>query len=141
MRERWKGHLILKGVTSIPDALRIKDIGVDAIWVSNHGGRQLDSAPASIDILPHMRHALGPEYPLILDSGVRGGEDILKALVCGANFVMLGRPWLYAIGAEGESGLESLREALTFDLSAAMAQIGVTNISEVTKENLVSFSE
>jgi len=88
-----------------------------------------------------MRHALGPEYPLILDSGVRGGEDILKALVCGANFVMLGRPWLYAIGAEGESGLESLREALTFDLSAAMAQIGVTNISEVTKENLVSFSE
>ncbi len=141
MRDRWKGHLILKGVTSIPDALRIKDIGVDAIWVSNHGGRQLDSAPASIDILPHMRHALGPEYPLILDSGVRGGEDILKALVCGANFVMLGRPWLYAIGAEGESGLESLREALTFDLSAAMAQIGVKNISEVTKENLVSFSE
>jgi len=128
-------------VTSIPDALRIKDIGVDAIWVSNHGGRQLDSAPASIDILPHMRHALGPEYPLILDSGVRGGEDILKALVCGANFVMLGRPWLYAIGAEGENGLESLREALTFDLSAAMAQIGVKNISEVTNENLVSFSE
>ena len=128
-------------MTSIPDALRIKDIGVDAIWVSNHGGRQLDSAPASIDILPHIRHALGPEYPLILDSGVRGGEDILKALVCGANFVMLGRPWLYAIGAEGESGLESLREALTFDLSAAMAQIGVKNISEVTKENLVSFSE
>ena len=136
-----RDSLILKGVTSIPDALRIKDIGVDAIWVSNHGGRQLDSAPASIDILPHMRHALGPEYPLILDSGVRGGEDILKALVCGANFVMLGRPWLYAIGAEGESGLESLREALTFDLSAAMAQIGVKNISEVTKENLVSFSE
>ena len=141
LRDRWKGYLILKGVMSIPDAVRMKDIGIDAIWVSNHGGRQLDSAPASIDILPHIRHALGPEYPLILDSGVRGGEDILKALVCGANFVMLGRPWLYAIGAEGESGLESLREALTFDLSAAMAQIGVKNISEVTNENLVSFSE
>ncbi len=141
LRDRWKGQLILKGVTSIPDAVRIKDIGADAIWVSNHGGRQLDSAPAPIDILPQMRRSLGPDYPLILDSGVRGGEDILKALVCGANFVMLGRPWLYAIGAEAERGLESLREALTFDLSAAMAQIGVKHFSEITHENLASHSD
>ena len=140
LRGRWKGKLILKGVTSIPDAVRIKDIGADAIWVSNHGGRQLDSALAPIDILPNMRKALGSEYPLILDSGVRGGEDILKALVCGANFVMLGRPWLYAIGAEAERGLESLREAITFDLSAAMAQIGVKDFSEITDENLASLS-
>ena len=100
----------------------------------------MDSAHASIDILPNMRKALGSEYPLILDSGVRGGEDILKALVCGANFVMLGRPWLYAIGAEAERGLESLREAITFDLSAAMAQIGVKDFSEITDENLASLS-
>ena len=100
----------------------------------------MDSAHAPIDILPNMRKALGSEYPLILDSGVRGGEDILKALVCGANFVMLGRPWLYAIGAESERGLESLRDAITFDLLAAMAQIGVKDFSEITNENLALLS-
>ena len=138
LRDRWKGKLIIKGVSSIPDALRIKNIGVDAIWVSNHGGRQLDSAPATINILPEFRDALGASYPIILDSGVRSGEDVLKALVCGANFVMLGRPWLYALGAEGERGLQSLYDALSFDLSAAMAQIGVCSLNELGTWNLAS---
>ncbi len=141
LRELWAGSLIVKGVSSISDALRIKNIGADAIWVSNHGGRQLDSSPATIEILPHMREALGSSYPLILDSGVRGGEDILKALVCGANFVMLGRPWLYAVGAEGERGLQSLWHALSFDLSVAMAQIGVRSLEEIGQQNIVSFGQ
>ena len=141
LREFWTGHLIVKGVLSVPDAQQIKNIGADAIWVSNHGGRQLDSAPAAISILPHIRDALGPAYPLILDSGVRGGEDILKALVCGANFVMLGRPWLYAIGAEGDKGLQNLLQALSVDLSIAMAQIGVRSIKEIGRQNLVGFDK
>ena len=141
LRDFWQGHLIVKGVLSIADAQKIKNIGVDAIWVSNHGGRQLDSAPAAIAILPHIRDALGPSYPLILDSGVRGGEDILKALVCGANFVMLGRPWLYAVAAEGYVGLQSLSQALSVDLSIAMAQIGARSLEEIDRQNLVGFDE
>ena len=101
LRDLWPGKLIVKGVTSFSDAQRIQKLGVDAIYVSNHGGRQLDSVPAAIHILPHIRHAVGPDYPLIMDSGVRGGEDILKALVLGANIVMLGRPVMFALGAGG----------------------------------------
>ena len=91
---------------------------------------------AAIDILPLIREAVGPDYPLIMDSGLRGGEDILKALARGADFVMFGRPIMFALGAEGEKGLESLLQSLRYDLSTAMAQIGVTSIAEVNTSHL-----
>lgn len=97
LRERWKGKLVVKGVLSPTDALRIKAAGADAIYVSNHGGRQLDSAPAAIDALGPIRAAVGRDYPLLFDSGLRSGEDIVKALALGADFVMLGRPFLYDV--------------------------------------------
>ena len=132
LRALWPGKLVIKGVTSAQDALRIQQAGADAIYVSNHGGRQLDSAPAAIDCLPQIRSAVGDDYPLIFDSGVRNGEDIVKALAMGADFVMLGRPMLFALGAEGARGLNSLVGILAEDVSLALAQTGLNDINTVS---------
>ncbi len=132
LRAKWHGNLIVKGVTSAPDAMRIKAAGVDAIYVSNHGGRQLDSAPAAIDLLPAIRKAIGSNYPLLFDSGIRNGEDIVKALAMGADFVMIGRPALYALGADGIKGLNALIKILADDASLTLAQTGLNDISAVS---------
>ena len=88
-KEKWKGKLIIKGVMSPDDAIKIKSEGADAIQVSNHGGRQLDSATSSIEALPIIRNVLGKEFPIIFDSGIRGGSDIVRALTMGADFTMI----------------------------------------------------
>lgn len=134
LRKIWKGHLIVKGITEPSDAIRVKAAGADAIYVSNHGGRQLDSAPATIDILPIIRNAVGSDYPLLFDSGIRNGDDIIKALARGADFVMLGRPFMYALGADGEKGVRSLVRVLADEVSVSMAQIGVNNIAGITND-------
>lgn len=136
LRERWPGKLIVKGVTSPEDAMRVQRLGVDAIYVSTHGGRQLDSAPPAIDVLPIIREAVGPEYPLIFDSGIRNGEDVVKALALGADFVMLGRPALYALAAAGGAGLKALLHCIKEDVGLAMAQVGAKEINEITKDTL-----
>ena len=138
LRERWRGTLIVKGVMSGEDALRIRSLGVDGIWVSNHGGRQLDSAPPAVQGLTEIRRALGSNYPLIYDSGIRHGDEVVKALAMGADFVMLGRPLLYAIGAAGELGLASLLDFLEEDISTTLALIGVTDIEKVDSAVLPS---
>ena len=116
------------------DALKIKDEGVDAIQVSNHGGRQLDSATAAIEALPLIRNVLGKEFPLLFDSGVRGGSDIIRALALGANYVMLGRPLMYGIGADGEKGLRRILDIIKDELSTALGLVGLTDINDVTSE-------
>jgi L-lactate dehydrogenase (cytochrome) len=131
LRDTWKGNLIVKGVTSSSDAQKIVSYGVDAIYVSNHGGRQLDSVPAAIDLLPIIRDTVGLEFPIIFDSGIRGGEDVLKALALGANFVMLGRPVLHAISAGGKKGLTSLFDAVSEDISVGLAQLGLNTIQQI----------
>ncbi len=131
LRAQWKGKLIVKGVLNAEDAVRIKRLGADAIYVSNHGGRQLDSAPSSISALIQIRQRLGPEYPLIFDSGVRSGEDIVKALACGANLVMLGRPMLFALGADGARGLRDLIAALAEEIRVTLTQLGLRDIQDV----------
>jgi isopentenyl diphosphate isomerase/L-lactate dehydrogenase-like FMN-dependent dehydrogenase len=138
LRRRWKGKLIVKGVLNPDDAKRIRAAGADAVYVSNHGGRQLDSAPPAITALAQVRAALGPEFPLIFDSGVRSGEDILKALACGADLVMLGRPLLYALGADGARGLSSLLDAIAESLLVAMAQIGLSDINDINTTHLAA---
>ena len=137
LRDRWQGNLIVKGVLNSEDALRIKELGCDAIWVSNHGGRQLDRAPAAIAALPAIRKTLGDQYPLIFDSGIRDGSDVVIALASGADFVMLGRPLLLALAADGKRGLKSYLEFLQSDISGVMAQIGVDKIGQIGRENLV----
>lgn len=131
LRKRWKGKLILKGVMDPADAIKAKQYGVDAVYVSNHGGRQLDSAPAAIDSLPLIRKALGDHFPILFDSGVRSAEDMIKALGLGANFVLMGRGFGYALGAKGEAGPEELLKLIQVDLMNVMAQIGITKISDI----------
>ena len=131
LRGAWDGKLIVKGITCTGDALRVRDAGADAIYVSNHGGRQLDSVPAAVDLLPQIRAALGPNMPLLFDSGVRNGEDVVKALALGADFVMIGRPVLFALGANGKRGLSTLLEFFLKDIDIAIAQLGVSSIEEL----------
>ncbi|MEP3279668.1 MAG: alpha-hydroxy acid oxidase, partial [Stappiaceae bacterium] len=138
LRERWPGKLIVKGVTSPVDAKRIQALGADAIYVSNHGARQLDSAPPALRLLPLIRSSVGQDFPLLFDSGVRNGEDVVKALALGADFVMIGRPALFALGAEGGPGLEGLLNCFARDISVSMAQLGVNSIEDLSPAVLFS---
>jgi L-lactate dehydrogenase (cytochrome) len=137
LRERWPGRLIVKGVLGSEDALRIRDAGVDAVYVSNHGGRQLDSAPAAIDMLPRIREAVGPDYPLLFDSGVRNGEAVIKALALGADFVFVGRPLLYAMGANGYAGLQQMIELLRSQIDIGLAQLGCPDVNDINASYIV----
>ena len=134
VRDSWKGKLIIKGVMNSEDALKIKEAGADAIQVSNHGGRQLDSATASINALPLIRKALGDNFPILFDSGIRSGSDILRALALGADFVMFGRPLMYAIGADGAKGLRRIINLIKEELSTNLGLVGLTDINEVDKK-------
>lgn len=128
LRDLWKGNFVIKGVSHPEDAKRLKDAGVDAIQVSNHGARQLESAPAGIHALRDIRAVVGPTFPLFYDSGLRSGEDVLKALDQGADFTFFGRALLFAIAAAGEEGLHQLWDVLMQELSSAMAQTGLTEL-------------
>ncbi len=135
-RDAWPGHLIVKGIASEDDAIRVVEAGADAVYVSNHGARQLDSAAAAIDLLPRIRQAVGPDTPLLFDSGVRNGEDVVKAQALGADFVMLGRPALFALGAQGEAGLNALLQTIKEDISVVLAQLGENAVSRLGPHNL-----
>lgn len=137
LRKSWNGKLIIKGVNNVEDALRVKDVGCDALYVSNHGGRQLDSGISAIKMLPKIRKALGENYPIIFDSGIRSADDVARALACGADFVMIGRPLLHALGANGPKGLSKVFDMFEEDLKSVMAQIGVTNIQKIDKNCIV----
>ena len=131
LRNRWKRNLVIKGILSAEDAIRSLDCGVDAIYVSNHGGRQLDSAPAAIEALPKIREAVGENTPIAFDSGIRSSDDIIRALALGANFVLIGRPVAYALGARGRPGMDNLMHMLTEDIRIVMAQLGKTSIDQI----------
>jgi len=136
LRDRWPGKLVVKGVQSVEDALRIKTIGADAIYVSNHGGRQLNAAPVAIDSLVEIRNAVGGAFPLIFDGGIRNGEHVIKALAAGADFVMLGRSVMYALGAGGAVGLGQILDLIEAEASSVMGLLGCRNIAELGAANL-----
>ena len=131
LRDHWEGPLLVKGVLRAEDAAPLKDCGVDAIWVSNHAGRQFDGAPASIDALREIR--VETDLPLIFDSGIEGGLDILRAYACGADFVMLGRAFHYALAALGPTGIDHLIDILLKDLQANMGQLGAKTLKSLPK--------
>lgn len=124
LRNQWDGNLVAKGVTSVEDAQRLKSAGVDAIQVSTHGGRQLDSAPPPILALRDIREAVGPNFPLFYDTGLRSGEDVVKAYAMGADFVFFGRAMQFAIAAGGETGLTQYCSLISEDVSLTLAQLG-----------------
>jgi isopentenyl diphosphate isomerase/L-lactate dehydrogenase-like FMN-dependent dehydrogenase len=123
IRTLWQGNLVVKGVLDERDALKMEEIGVDAIQVSSHGGRQLNSGPPPILALKRIRKALGKDFPLLYDSGIRSGEDVIKAYAMGANYVFLGRPLLFAMASGGEAGLEQIRNVIATETSIALAQL------------------
>jgi len=128
--------LILKGILEPHDALQALDSGADGIVLSNHGGRQLDGVASSIRQLPAVARALDQRLPILLDGGIRSGVDILKALALGAQGVMIGRPWAWALAAGGEAAVARLLASLQRELAVAMALSGVNSLEKIN-DNLV----
>ena len=133
LRSEWDGHVIVKGITSPHDAVKLKQAGADAVWVSNHTGRQFDGGQSSIETLPAIRAAVGDDYPLVFDSGVEGGLDIIRAIAMGANFVMLGRAFHYALAALGQKGFDQMAFMLSDDIKTNMYQMGIKNLSQASE--------
>ncbi|QNN56348.1 alpha-hydroxy-acid oxidizing protein [Diaphorobacter ruginosibacter] len=137
VRKQWQGKLILKGIMEVEDALLAVQSGADAIVVSNHGGRQLDGAPSSIHALPAIAEAVGHQIEVWMDSGIRGGQDVLKAWALGARGTMIGRAMVYGLGAFGEAGVTKALQILHKELDVTMAFCGHTNIQNVDKSILL----
>ena len=136
LRELWQGKLVVKGVLDAQDALDLVKAGADAIQVSSHGGRQLNSAILPVRALPRIRQAVGPDFPVFFDSGARGGEDVAKLLALGADFVFFGRPLQFAAAAGQERGLNQYWDSLVQDLSITMAQLGKRSVAELNAADL-----
>ena len=137
LRSKVSLPLILKGVLDTEDAVLAKGAGVDCIWISNHGGRQLDSGLATLDVVSAIRRAVGPAYPLIIDGGVRSGTDVVKALALGANLVALGRPIVHGLIVGGDRGVHHLFNLLQEELISAMAHLGLTSIQEIDERAII----
>ena len=131
LRAEWDGPLVVKGVAEAQDADRLIGMGVDAIWVSNHSGRQFEGGPAAIDFLPPVVKAVAGRVPVYYCSGVQGGLDILRALALGADFVFLGKAWYFALAAFGRPGVDHLVHILRADMISNMTQIGATSLEDL----------
>ena len=136
LRDRWPNKLVIKGVLNIDDAINMKGMGVDGIYVSSHGGRQLASAPHPIEMLPKIREALGKNVQIFYDSGLRTGEDLVKAYALGADFAFMGRPWSLAYAANNRHGIDNYISYLCKEASVAMAMIGRTKIAQICFEDI-----
>ena len=133
LRKMWDGPMLLKGPLHFDDCERALQTGIDGLVLSNHGGRQLDCAPSPISLLPHLRDRLGDDVTLAVDSGLRSGLDIARALALGANFCFLGRAFMTGVAALGQAGAHHVGDVLTEELSNTMIQLGVETISELSK--------
>ncbi|HEX3824133.1 MAG TPA: alpha-hydroxy-acid oxidizing protein [Mycobacteriales bacterium] len=136
VREHWDGPIALKGVLHPDDARRAVAAGVDGVLVSNHGGRQIDGSIASLDALPGVVAAVSGEVDVLLDSGIRTGSDVIKALALGANAVLLGRPYIYGLGLGGEAGVRHVLRSLLAELDLSMALAGCAKLSDAGPELL-----
>jgi len=133
VRQRWDGKLIVKGILDAEDARLAVQSGADALIVSNHGGRQLDGAPSSIEMLPRIVEAVGGDIEVHLDSGIRSGQDVLKALALGARGVYIGRAFLYGLGAMGEAGVRCALDILRKEMDVTLALCGLTDVQQVDR--------
>jgi len=134
IRGLWQGPLLVKGMVSARDAARAAEVGVDAVVLSNHGGRQLDQVVAPLQVLPEVRERVGDQMEVLVDSGIRRGSDIALALALGADSVLVGRPYLYGLGAAGERGVAAAISMLGEELRRAMRLMGVTSVAQLRAE-------
>jgi L-lactate dehydrogenase (cytochrome) len=139
-QDRWQGKLILKGILDPEDAENAAKTGADALIVSNHGGRQLDGAPSSIAALPGIVDAVGGKIEVLMDSGIRSGQDVIKALALGAKGVFIGRSFLYGLGAMGEQGVTLALDIIRRELDTTMALCGLRDVKDVD-QNILAFSD
>jgi L-lactate dehydrogenase (cytochrome) len=137
IKEEWRGKLVLKGVMDADDARHAVAAGADALIVSNHGGRQLDGAPSTIAALPAIVDAVGGSVEVYLDSGIRSGQDLMKALCLGARGAMIARSFLYGLGARGGAGVRTCLDIIRKELDLSMALCGVTDVTHLSREHLV----
>lgn len=137
IRRRWKGPLVIKGLLSVADALQARRVGADAVVLSNHGGRQLDGAISPMRVLEAVVAAVGPDYPVLIDSGFRRGSDVLKALALGARMVLVGRPFNYAAAVAGEAGVQHAIGLLRDEVDRNLAMLGVAACSELRAQHIV----
>jgi L-lactate dehydrogenase (cytochrome) len=136
VREHWRGPILLKGVLDVADARQAADLGMEGIVVSNHGGRQLDGAPSSIEALPAVAQAVGDRTAVLMDGGVRSGLDVLKAMAAGARACLIGRAWAWSLGARGEAGVAHMLQILRQELRVAMALTGCVDVNSASAELL-----
>jgi len=136
LKQQTQLPIIIKGVINPDDAVQLAHMGMDAIIVSNHGGRCLDGLPASIDALPAIRDALGSDFPILLDSGIRRGSDIIKAIALGANAVLIGRPQAFALAVAGALGVAHMLRLLKEELEITMALCGCAQIADINRDCL-----
>ncbi len=138
IKERWGGKLVLKGIMDAQDARLAVESGADALIVSNHGGRQLDGAPSSISAVPAIAHAVGKEIEVWMDGGIRSGQDVLKAIALGAKGTMIGRSFLYSLGAMGEAGVLRCLQIIANELDITMGFCGHTDIHKIDRSILLN---
>jgi isopentenyl diphosphate isomerase/L-lactate dehydrogenase-like FMN-dependent dehydrogenase len=131
IRQRWDGPLVVKGVLTGHDARRAADLGADGVVVSNHGGRQLDGVPTTIDALPEVVTAVGGAVDVLFDSGVRRGGDVVKALALGAKAVLVGRPVVWGLAIAGEAGVDHVLELFRSQLIRTMCLLGCASVAEL----------
>lgn len=137
LREQWDGPFMLKGVMRVDDARRALEIGANAISVSNHGGNNLDGTPASVRALAAVVDAVGDRMEVLLDGGIRRGADVIKALALGARAVMIGRPYLWGLAADGQAGVENVLDILRAGIDSALLGLGHSSVSELTRADLL----
>lgn len=139
IKSQWGGKLIIKGILDVEDARIARDVGADAIVVSNHGGRQLDGAPSSISALPKVADAVGSQLDIMFDGGVRTGSDLVRALALGAKCCMIGRPYVWGLGAMGGAGVAKAIECLQKELITTMALTGTRSVAEIGPQVLADW--
>jgi L-lactate dehydrogenase (cytochrome) len=136
VREHWDGRLVVKGVLDPEDARRAVEVGVDGVIVSNHGGRQLDSVPSTVQALPGVLDAVGGEVEVLVDGGVRTGLDVVKLVALGAKAVLIGRAWAWAVAARGEAGVRHVLEVMKADIDVALGLTGQNSLAAVDRSAL-----
>jgi L-lactate dehydrogenase (cytochrome) len=137
LRHEWPGTLIIKGILEAEDAIAAMNAGAQGTVVSNHGGRQLDSAPSAISALPRIADAVGDRLEVMMDGGVHSGQDVVKALASGARSVMIGRGWVYALAARGEAGVRHILAQIQREIGVTLALTGLTSVSAIGADILL----